>query len=924
MLIFNVQLFGQVSIGSKGLKGGKNGAFGKDSTLVSRKIVRDTSALTKGAAVSASQMVSDTTVESTGRRRIEVHQLPVSPNAITDKIHYTAADSIAIDLNSRKANLYKEGNIEYQSMQLKADAIGVDFENQALHATGVMQVPPADSTGKSEGKPKYMGRPYFKQGESEYYADTISFNYNTQKGIIHGVITQEGDGFLHGTKVKKVNDSIMFLNSGQYTTCNYEHPHFALNFTHSKLIMNDKIVTGPAYLTIQDIPTPLVLPFAFFPITKEVSSGFLMPSYGWMAGRGYYLRDGGWYFSLGDYMDLSLLGEIYTNLSWAGEVRSSYYRRYKYRGSVDLRYGRTHEGLKGDERTYRSYSDFKLSWKHQQDPKANPNSRFSADVNLVSQNYNKNTTNSNDYFNSTTTSSISYSATLGSLFNLSLAANESFNAKTGIMNIKLPSVSLSSNTIYPLRRKHPSGSYRWYENISLNYTLDAQNNLSAADTDIFKRSILNQMQYGVQHSVPLQSSIKVLKFFNLTNSLSYNERWHWNTIRKDIDSTGTMYIDTVRGFRANRDLSFNSQLSTRLYGMFNFKYGPVRALRHVINPSIGFNFRPDFGSDKFGYWQQYTDTTGYVHRYSIFEQSLYGGPADGRSGRLQFSVGNNLEMKVRKRNKDKDKAASEEELDEEKKEEFTKVTLIESLNFSGNYDFAKDSLNLSDLSVNGRTTLFKNLVLNYSGTFTPYVVDTLGRKHHQYLWDVPPMEGQPDRLLPKFLQRTNSTWSAQVSYSLNNNTFNKDKGKTPSKGHPTHTQQTPFNSNPYALMGSFVDFSMPWNVSLSYTLSYVSTYVAKQYNFENNVVQNISLSGNFSLTDKWKFAVSTGYDFANKGWSYTSVDIHRDLHCWEMSFNWVPFGYYKSWNFQINIKADSLRDVKYKKNMPYQSNHNQR
>ena len=302
--------------------------------------------------------------------------LTASPNAITAPIHYTATDSIAINMGDRRAHLYRDGNIEYQEMVLKANAIQVDFDRQMLHATGVRDT-----------DDRYSGRPYFKQDDAEYNADTITFNYNTQRGIIHGVITQEGDGFLHGTKVKKINDSVMYLNEGEYTTCNYAHPHYSLHFTKSKLIMGDKIVTGPAYLTVQDIPTPLALPFAFFPLTKGVSSGLLMPSYGWMNGRGYYLKDGGWYFAMGDYMDLALIGEVYTNLSWTAEAKSNYYKRYKYKGYIDVRYGRTHEGIRGDTNTYRSFTDFKIAWRHDQDAKANPNSRFSADVNLPSRKY---------------------------------------------------------------------------------------------------------------------------------------------------------------------------------------------------------------------------------------------------------------------------------------------------------------------------------------------------------------------------------------------------------------------------------------------------------------------------------------------------------------------------------------------------------
>ena len=810
--------------------------------------------------------------------------MPISANAIDEIIKYRAKDSVAMNLDSRKAFLYTDGSIDYQSMFLQANHIIVDFDKQTLQAHGSL-----DTAGNT------LGRPYFKQDDAEYHADSITFNYNTQKGIIQSVITQEGDGFLHGKKVKKINDSVMYLSGGSYTTCNYAHPHFAINFTKSKLISNNKIVTGPAWLTVEDVPTPVALPFAFFPITKQRQSGILIPSYGWMNYRGYYLKDGGYYFAINDNLDLALLGEIYTNLSWAAEVKSNYYVRYKYKGAVDMRYGQTFEGIRGDTANFNSFNDFKFTWKHDQDPKANPYSRFSANVNLQSRNYNKNTTNRNDYFNSTTTSSISYTTKLGPYLNLAASARESFNAQTGIMNIKLPSVSLSSVTLYPLRRRNPAGAYRWYENISLSYVLNAENNLTTPDSELFTPVSLGRMQYGVQQQVPISSSVKVLRFFNWTNSFNYNERWHWTTTDRSYNpADGSVTIDTIQGFRSNRDFSISSSLSTRIYGMFQFKYGPLKALRHVINPSVSFSYHPDFGDARFGWWKEYTDTTGYVHRYSIFQNSLYGGPPDGRSGNLRLSVGNNLEIKVQN---PFDTAA-----------EVKKVALIENLTLSMGYDLAKDSLNLSNLSVSGRTTLFRALVLNYTGSFSPYVIDTLGRMHDQLLWDTE----------HRLFRMDNSTWSAQLSYSLNNNTFG-GSGKT--EGRPTTTLvQTPSAVPIPILLGGYADFSVPWNVSLRYTFSHVDRYVANLMDIQSETIQSITLSANVSLTKNWRVAMSTGYDISNHGMSYTSVDIYRDLHCWEMRFNWVPFGYYKSWFFQINIKADALRDVKYEKKQTYLEN----
>lgn len=815
--------------------------------------------------------------------------IPLSENALEDIVDYKAKDSIALNLPTRQAFLYSEGYVKYQGMTLQADAIDVRFNEQTLHA---------QSTTDSNGH--IVGRPFFKQDEAEYIADTITFNYNSKKGIISGIITQEGDGYLHGNKIKKMNDSVMYLSSGQYTTCNYSHPHFAINFTKSKMIAGDKMLTGPAYFTIEDVPMPLAIPFAFFPLTHGRSSGILIPSYGWMNSRGYYLKDGGYYFAINDNIDLSLLGEIYTNLSWGAEAKSNYYRRYKYRGNFDIRYGIVKEGLEGDTNTYRKYSDFKLAWKHEQDAKANPYSRFSADVNLQSRNYNRNTTNRNDYFTSTTTSSISYTTQIGGVLNLAASMRESYNVQTGVINLKLPSISLNSVTFYPLRRKNPSGSFKWYENISMSYSMNAENNITTGDSLLFTRATLDKMQYGIQHSIPISSNLKVLKFFNWTNSIAYNERWHWSSIEKRYDSiTNETFIDTIQGFKSNRDVSFSSSLSTRIYGLFNFKKGPLKAIRHVINPSVSFSFRPDFGSARLGYWKQYTDNTGYVHRYSIFEQSLYGGPSDGKSGVIRFNIGNNVEIKV---------APIHDTTGETKK-----ITLLENLNIAMSYDMAKDSLNWSDLTITGRTTLFKSLILNYSGTFCPYYVDDAGRKHNEFLWEKQ----------RKLLHRSNSSYSAQLSLNINDRTFSKDKKEKNDQGSPLLPPivQSPYNDNPILLVGTYADFSVPWNLSLNYTLNYVSTYAANLYHYQHNVIQTLSISGNFDLTKNWKVAFSTGYDFANHGMSYTSIDIYRDLHCWEMRFNWVPFGYYKSWNFSINIKASALKDLKYEKRRSYQDNH---
>ena len=842
----------------------------------------------RAIADSLRKNVSDTAAKdsaSDSTKKSRYKGMPISSNAITDIVKYKAKDSIVFLLDDRKATLFKDGSMDYQDVNLEADSISVDFHTRMLYANGL-----TDTNGAVYGRPK------FKDGNSEYNANGITYNFDSKKGLINSVITQEGEGFLHGSKVKKMNDSVMYLNSGKFTTCNYAHPHFALEFSHSKLITKDKIVTGPAYMTVGDVPTPLALPFAFFPFTKGRASGVLIPSYGWANNRGYYLRNGGYYFAINDYMDLTLVGDIYTNLSWAINPKSNYYRKYKYRGNVDIRYEQTREGLEGTD-SYNRFNDFKIAWTHQQDAKANPNSRFSANVNLVSRNYSKWTSNSNDYFNSTTTSSIAYSTTLFNVFNFSANLGESYNINTRMIDLKLPSISLSTNQFYPFRRKNPQGSYKWYENITVSYSMNAVNNINTVDTLLFSNDMMKRMQNGISHSVPVSSTVKVLKYLNWTNSINYNARWHFNSIRKSLDeSTGQVVTDTVWGFITNRDVSFSSSLNTRLYGMFNFKKGYIRALRHVVNPSVSFNFRPDFGAEAFGFWRSYTDAEGKERRYSIFEQNVYGGPADGKMGSLAMSISNNLEMKVKS---GKDTVTGTK-----------KVVLLENLAFSMSYDLAKDSLNWSALAVTGRTTLFKNCVINYSASFIPYYINENEVVTNTFLWEKE----------KKLFQKQNSQWNVQLSWSLNNNTFKRENERTsPAASSPVPTSfQNPFNSP--QTMGQVVDNSVPWNLSLAYTLSYVNRYYAAMLGYESSVVQTLSLRGDISLTKNWKITFTTGYDFQSKAMSYTSIDIHRDLHCWEMHFNWVPFGYYKSWNFTINVKAGMLHDLKYNKRNSYQDN----
>lgn len=809
-----------------------------------------------------------------------------SPNALTDKVDYKAEDSIVFDLKTKQVYLYKKAKLHYQDIELEADSVTINFDTRILNANGR-----PDSNGTMEGLP------VFTEKGQKYRSKEITYNFNTKKGIINEVIMQEGEGYLHGYKVKKASDEVMYLSGGCFTTCDLDHPHYGLEFTKSKLIVGDRIITGPAYLTIEDMPTPLVVPFAFFPFTKKRSSGILIPSYGYASNRGYYLNNGGYYFAINDYVDLALKGDIYTNLSWALEGISNYYKRYKYRGALDIRYEINKQGIYGTD-TYQELPNFSVHWNHEQDPKANPKSRFSAKVDFMSPLANKWSNNSSDYFTNTTNSSISYTRNIGKAFNsFTISLGESYNTNTREYNFDLPTFSTSTKQFFPFRKKKSTGNYAWYEDITIKYSLNAKNNIRSADSTLFSSDIWKKMNAGIVQSVPISSSIRVLKFLNWDNSATYNERWYPNSIRKNWDADSNKVItDTIWGFASNRDITLTSALNTKIYGMANFKGNAyIKAFRHVLTPSVSISYRPDFGNPDFGFWKSYQDSAGRNYDYSVFERSIYGGPPQGKMGALNFSLSNNLEMKVRSK---KDTVTGTK-----------KVMLIENLTVSMSYDFAKDSINLSPLRVSGRTTLFKNLSIIYAGQFSPYYIDTLGVTHNQFLWN-------RDK---KLLRMDNSQWDFTLNWHLSSK---KKEAKTQAqKDSAGIIYYSPFN-NPNEILGNFVDFDIPWNLNIGYTLSYLDRYVAKSMGYENSVVQTLNVSGDFNLTPKWKIGFTTGYDFEQKAIAYTSIDIYRDLHCWEMRFNWIPFGFRKGWNFTIAVKANMLKDLKYEMKSSFKNTQN--
>jgi len=815
-----------------------------------------------------------------------------SKSALDSKVEYTSNDSISFDITNKKVFLYGNAEIKYEDIDIKSNYIEISFSDNLLFASGVI-----DSTGKISGKP------VFSDKDKSFRSDTMTYNFKTKKGIIKQVITEEGEGYLHGNKIKKMANDNINLVDGKYTTCSLDNPHFYIGFKKAKVIPNDKIVTGPVFLFIEDVPLPIVLPFGLFPNKKGQQSGILIPTYGESANRGFFLENGGYYFGINEYMDLALRGTIYTRGSWALKALSNYNRRYKYNGSFDLDYAVNIDGEK-DLPGYSRGRDFFIRWSHTQDPKARPNSRFSANVNAGSSNYHKyNPSTSNDYLSNTFQSNIAYQTTLFNKFNFSANVRHSQNTLNKTVDLSLPEISLSANRFYPFRKQNRAGEQKWYENINVGYTMNAKNDLSIADSLFFTERSLKSFRNGMKHTIPINSSIKVLKYFSFNNSINYNELWYLNTIDRNWSNEinplnsvpGYVKTDTVQGFKTARNFSFSTSLNTKLYGLYQLKKGPVKALRHVITPSVGFTYQPEFGLYQWGYYRYYLNKgVRNPIRYSIFETGIYGSPPPNKSENFNWSIANNLEMKIKAKN--------------DSAEEYKKIVLIDNFTISGAYDVAKDSLRFSKILLNGRTVLFKSFDIRYAAALDPYITDSSGNNLNILEWD-------KNKRLTRL---SNSEWAFGFNWNYSSktkkNASNASIKKNPASNSSNETvrgtkeEKEMIDKNPEA----YVDFKIPWSINIAYTLRYTNTFLYTTFPPINKkqYIQTLSFYGDVNLTPKWKIGFRSGYDFETKDISYTSVDIYRDLHCWEIKFNWVPTGYRKSWNVTINVKATVLQDLK--------------
>ncbi|MEN8224992.1 MAG: putative LPS assembly protein LptD, partial [Bacteroidota bacterium] len=684
----------------------------------------------------------------------------ISPNALKYRVDFSSVDSLHFNMKEQKVYMYQEASIKYDDIDLKANYVEMDFGKTEVFASGV-----ADSTGKE------VGQPIFVQGESEFRSKTMRYNYETKKGLIKNVMTQDGEGTIWGDVVKKMPNNETNISRGSYSTCpSCENRDFEFRYFKSKVIPDKRIVTGPAYLVIEDVPTPLFLPFGFFPIKKGQHSGVILPTWGESTRRGFYLENGGYYWAINDYIDFKIVGDIYTLGSWAIKPSTRYKKRYKYSGSFDFTYAINISGEKGTPDYVRD-RDYQIRWRHQQDRKARPNSTFTANVNMRSRKSNYyNPTTAQDYLSSTFQSSVAYQTSFRGKYHLTMNGSHSQNTQTGLMTITLPELSFNVNRFYPFRKKTRTGKMRWYEDVSVNYTTNFKNTVSIEDSLLFQPETWDKMQNGIRHSIPVSSTIKLLKYFTWTNSISVNDRMYFKTIEKNwVDDTlfsgndtivGYVDRDTITGFNNAIDGSFSSSVSTRIYGMFQLgKNFPVNAFRHVMTPKVSFTYTPDFGDPSWGYYKSYYDPK--LDRdveYSIFEGSIYGTPPGNKSGRLNFSLGNNLEMKVKSR---KDTVTGTR-----------KVKLIENFTVNTSYDLAKDSLRWSKVKLSGRTTIFQGFDIRYSSSWDPYILDSAGRYNlNQYEWDV-------NRRL---LRLDQTSWNFSANLRLSPDFFKKKGDKTKSR-----------------------------------------------------------------------------------------------------------------------------------------------
>ena len=821
---------------------------------------------------------------------------------------YQSQDSMVWYKNGN-AYLYGAGQVNYQQIELKANEITIDLETSTVYAQGT-----ADSTGSVKG------RPVFADGGTPYESKTMSYNFKSRKGLINNVTTQQGEGYMTSNTVKKGPDNEFYIRNGRYTTCEeHEHPHFYLSLTRAKMRPNEDIVFGPAYLVVADVPLPLALPFGFFPFTKDYSSGFIMPSYGDELERGFYLRDGGYYFAISDLMDLKLTGEIFTKGSWGASAISNYRKRYKYSGNVNLSYMVTKKGEKNMP-DYSVSKNFKIVWSHRQDAKANPNQNFSASVNFATSNYERN--NLSSMYNpaltsqSIRTSSVSYSRSFpDAKLNLSSSFNISQNMRDSTLSLTLPSLNWSVSRVYPFKKKKARGEEKWYEKISFTYSGSLSNSITSKESEILEKSLVKDWRNGIKHSIPVSATFTAFKYINITPSFNYTERWYSYKVNRSWDEELMREVrDTTYGF--NRVYNYNLSISanTKLYGFYKPLIGKkVQMIRHVLTPSVSYTLTPNFGHSRYGYYKSYTytDAQGEVRTvdYSPYAGSLYGVPGKGRSGSISLNVSNNVEMKV---NTDRDSTG------------VRKISLIDELGGSISYNMAAKTKPWSNLSTRIRLKLTKNYTFSLNSVWATYAYEfnengrvIVGDRTEWSYGRFGRFQGMSQNFSYTFNNGTWKKWQEKFNKLFGpkdeegeENAANVAQSAPNKRGEKDGTDGQ--KSGVKLDEDGYMAFNIPWSFSISYGISMRENTAApikvKNMRYPYKLTQNMNFSGNVKLSNKWNINFSSGWDFMDKELTTTTMNITRDLHCFNMSCG-VVLKPYRSYNFSIRANSAMLADA---------------
>ena len=843
-------------------------------------------------------------------------------NGIDAPVKYSAEDSLVYDAESGTAYLYGNSKVDYENMKLTSDKVHMNLDKSTVRATGTI-----DST--AEGGIK--GKPVFTMGKDEYKSDTMAFNFKSKKGLIKGVYTEQQDGFLSGEVGKRDSTGSIYLQHGRYTTCDKPHPDFYIALSRAKVRPGKDVVFGPAYLVVADVPLPLAIPYGFFPFSKKYSSGFIMPSYGDESDRGFYLRDGGYYFAISDKWDLKLLGEIYTKGSWGVSAASNYRKRYRYSGSFLFSYQDSKTGDKGLP-DFAEQESFKIQWNHRQDPKANPYSSLAASVNFATSSYERN--NLNSLYNpqtltqSTRTSSVSWSTGFSSIgLSLSATTNLAQNMRDSSIQITLPDLNISLSRFYPFKRKHLVGKERWYEKISMSYTGQLANSISTKEDKLLHSNLIKDWKNAFQHTIPVQANFTLFNYINVTPSFNFTDRMYSKKVTRGWDNTLQKEVvrDTTYGFHNVYNWSMSVGASTKVYGFWtpNRKlFGDkIQAIRHVITPQVTFSYAPNFGARRYGYYDsyQYTDASGNVKlvEYSPYQDELYSVPGKYKTEMISWDVSNNIEMKVKS---DKDTTG------------YKKISIIDELGASMSYNAAADYHRWSDLSMRLRLKWWKNYTFSMNAQFATYAyeLDANGKPYvgNHTEWGY----GR----LPRF-----QGMSQNFSFTLNPEKFKKwfgrkddkddDKVSVDSDGPDTNIESNmddDLEKGKYAAKkkrgniaetddDGYMSFNMPWSLTIGYGITMrentAGKFNTKTMRYPYKFTQTLNFSGNIRISDGWNINFSSGYDFENHAMSMTTASLSRDLHCFNMSAS-IVLAPYTSYNFTFRCNAATLTDaLKYDK-----------